>query len=63
MSFGKREFTRLTPNFSSFTSTGRAWCSPEMRVQLEAITGRDLKLRRRGRPKKQIQSQNGKLPF
>jgi hypothetical protein len=45
------------------TSTGRAWCTPEMLVQLEAITGRDLKLRKAGRPRKDILDQTGQLPF
>jgi putative transposase len=34
------------------TSTGRPWCRPDMLVQLEKITGRSLRLQRRGRPKK-----------
>jgi len=34
------------------TSTGRPWCTPEFLLQLEKITGRDLHLRKRGRPKK-----------
>jgi putative transposase len=45
------------------TSTGRAWCTPEMLIHLEALTGRDLKLRKPGRPKKEIPGQTGELPF
>jgi len=35
------------------TSTGRPWCTPELLIQLEKLTGRDLKLRRPGRPRKE----------
>jgi REP-associated tyrosine transposase len=35
-------------------STGRPWCTPEMLVQLEAMTGRSLRPGRPGRPKKVI---------
>ena len=40
-----------------------AWCTPEMLVHLEALTGRDLKLRKPGHPKKEIRGQTDELPF
>jgi putative transposase len=33
-------------------STGQPWCTPEMLIQLEAMTGRNLQPRNPGRPKK-----------
>ncbi len=35
-----------------YTASGRVWCAPEMLKQLEAITGRRLTHRKRGRPRK-----------
>jgi putative transposase len=35
------------------TSTGRPWCTPELLIQLEKLTGQKLTLNERGRPKKE----------
>ena len=35
------------------TSTGRPWCTPELLIQLEKLTGQKLTLNDRGRPKKE----------
>jgi putative transposase len=35
------------------TSTGRPWCTPELLVQLEKLTGQKLTLNGRGRPRKE----------
>jgi putative transposase len=43
-------------------STGRPWCTPDLLMQLEAITGFKLAPRQRGRPKK-IRGQTGEIPF
>ena len=37
----------------SHTFSGNPWCTPEYLVQLEALTGRSLRPRKRGRPKKE----------
>ena len=36
------------------TSTGRPWCTPELLIQLETMTGRNLQPRKPGRPKKAV---------
>jgi len=43
-------------------SASRPWCSPEVLLQLEALTGRNLHLRKPGRPKKN-RGQTGEFPF
>jgi len=45
------------------TSTGRPWCTPELLVQLEKLTGRDLKLRKPGRPRKEKKGPDVSFPF
>jgi putative transposase len=42
-------------------STGRPWCTPEMLLQLEAITGRTLGPGKPGRPKKNLRDDSNKL--
>jgi putative transposase len=42
-------------------STGRPWCAPEMLVQLETMTGRSLRMRKPGRPKKSSLDDTNKL--
>jgi len=45
------------------TSTGRPWCTPELLIQLEKLTGRHLQLRKPGRPKKEKKGPDGSFPF
>jgi len=45
------------------TFTGTPWCTPEFLAQLEALTGRTLRPRKPGRPRKEVSGQNGGLPF
>jgi putative transposase len=42
-------------------STGRPWCTPELLLQLEAITGQNLRPRKPGRPKKNIADDRKRL--
>jgi putative transposase len=45
------------------TSTGRPWCTPELLVQLEMLTGRDLQLRKPGRPRIEKKGPDVSFPF
>jgi putative transposase len=45
------------------TSTGRPWCTPEMLIQLEGITGRKLHPNKPGRKKKTTNDQMPPLKF
>jgi putative transposase len=45
------------------TSTGRPWCTPELLIQLEKLTGRDLQLRNPGRPRKEKKGPDVSFPF
>ena len=45
------------------TFTGRPWCTPEFLIQLEGLTGRQLRPRKPGRPRTKNQGQTGRLPF
>jgi len=45
------------------TSTGRPWCTPELLIQLEKLTGRDLQLRKPGRPRKEKKGPDPSFPF
>jgi putative transposase len=45
------------------TSTGRPWCTPELLVQLEKLTGQKLTLNGRGRPRKEKKGSDGSGTF
>ena len=45
------------------TTTGRPWCTPDLLIQLEKLTGRDLKLRKPGRPRKEKKGPDVSFPF
>jgi putative transposase len=46
-----------------YTSTGRPWCTPDLLIQLEKLTGRDLQLRKPGRPRKEKKGPDGSFPL
>jgi putative transposase len=45
------------------TSTGRPWCTPEILIELEKLTGKKLKLQSRGRPRKEEKGSDPSGPF